>query len=93
MVADFEPEFELVGLLNDDTTEVGRSTSAPSTSPTPTGERSTFARPTSSRAASPERDEVAAVVDRMETWSRLVFEALPERTAVAAVTPGRSRSL
>ena len=74
LVADFEPSFRLVGLLNDDTTEVGAvhlgAVYAAEAAGHPVGIRETnkltgaFAAPA----------EVAAVVDALETWSRLVFE-------------------
>ena len=74
--ADFDPEFELIGLLNDDTTDVGSvhlgAVYVADAGGLPVAIRETdkleghFATP----------DEVAAVVDRMETWSALVFEHL-----------------
>jgi predicted NUDIX family phosphoesterase len=81
LIADFEPEFRLVGLLNDDTTDVGAvhlgaifvaDAAGRSVDIRETDKLSgTFAHP----------HEVAAVVDHMETWSRLCFEFL-DRTAV-----------
>jgi predicted NUDIX family phosphoesterase len=81
LVADFEPVFEPVALLNDDTTDVGavhlgvvcmadaagRPVSVRETDKL----EGTFAPP----------DDVAAVTDRLESWSRLIFEA-SERSAV-----------
>lgn len=74
--ADFVPEFHLVGLLNDDTTDVGRvhlgAVYAADVEGRPVAIREThkligaFAEPA----------EVAAVTDRLETWSRLAFEFL-----------------
>jgi predicted NUDIX family phosphoesterase len=76
LVADFEPEFHLVGLLNDDTTEVGAvhlgAVYVADAAGHPVGIRETnkltgsFAEPA----------EVASVADRLETWSRLAFEFL-----------------
>jgi predicted NUDIX family phosphoesterase len=76
LVADFEPAFRLVGLLNDDTTEVGAvhlgAVYVADASGHPVAIRETnkltgaFAAPY----------EVAAVSDRLETWSRLAFEFL-----------------
>jgi len=76
LVADFEPEFELIGLLNDDSTDVGSvhlgAVYLADARGRPVGIRETdkltgaFATPA----------EVAAVVDRMESWSALVFEDL-----------------
>ncbi|HET9853117.1 MAG TPA: hypothetical protein VFP56_11510 [Candidatus Limnocylindrales bacterium] len=79
--ADFDPGFELIGLLNDDTTEVGSvhlgAVYVADAGGLPVAIRETekltgrFARPL----------EVAEVVDRMETWSSLVFDHL-ERVGV-----------
>lgn len=76
LVADFEPEFHLVGLLNDDTTDVGAvhlgAVYVADAAGHPVGIRETnkltggFAEPA----------EVASVADRLETWSRLAFEFL-----------------
>ncbi len=74
--AGFEPEFELIGLLNDDTTDVGSvhlgAVYVAESGGLPVAIRETdklvgvFAAP----------DEVAGVVDRMETWSALAFQHL-----------------
>ena len=74
--ADFEPAFRAVAMLNDDTTEVGAVhlgvVYLADAAGRPVGVREThklegaFAAP----------DAVAAVRDGLETWSRLVFEAL-----------------
>jgi predicted NUDIX family phosphoesterase len=76
LAAGFEPQFELIGLLNDDTTEVGSvhlgAVYLADANGRPVAIRETdkltgaFATPA----------ETAAVVDRMETWSALVFEHL-----------------
>lgn len=81
LIADFEPEFRLVGLLNDDTTDVGAvhlgaiyvadAASRPVDIRETDKLSGTFAAP----------HEVAALADHMETWSRLCFEFL-DRTAV-----------
>ncbi len=79
--ADFEPEFRLVALLNDDTTEVG-SVHLGAVYVADAASRPVTIRETDKLEggfASP--SEVAAVVDRLESWSRLVFEAL-ESSAV-----------
>jgi len=86
LVAEFEPDFQLVGLLNDDTTEVGAvhlgAVYVADAAGRPVAVRETdkltgeFAEPSA----------VAAVTERMETWSRLVFESLADE----AVTAGRS---
>jgi predicted NUDIX family phosphoesterase len=76
LVAGFEPEFRLVGLLNDDTTEVGAvhvgAVYVADAAGHPVGIRET----NKLTGAFEEPDRVAAVVDRMETWSALVFEFL-----------------
>ena len=74
--ADFDPEFELIGLLNDDSTEVG-SVHLGAVYVADSGGRPVAIRETeklSGQFATP--TEVAAVVDRLETWSALVFEHL-----------------
>jgi len=74
--ADFTPDFRLVGLLNDDTTEVG-SVHLGAVYVADAGGRPVGIRETHKLSgAFATRDEVAAVVDRMETWSHLVFEHL-----------------
>ena len=76
VVAAFEPEFEPVGLLNDDTTPVGAVhvgiVFVADAAGRPVEIRETD-KLTGSFATT---DEVAAVRDAMETWSRLVFDAL-----------------
>jgi predicted NUDIX family phosphoesterase len=91
LVADFVPEFRLVALLNDDTTDVG----AVHLGAVYVGEAD--GRPVAIREtdkltgdfADPE--EVAAVADRMETWSRLVYELLAGAAPIIAA-PGRPQS-
>jgi predicted NUDIX family phosphoesterase len=74
--ADFTPEFRLVGLLNDDTTDVGSvhvgAVFVADAAGRPVGIRET--EKLSGAFADPEA--VAAVSGDLETWSRLVFEAL-----------------
>jgi predicted NUDIX family phosphoesterase len=76
LVADFVPRFELVGLLNDDTTDVGRVhlgvVYVADAAGRPVAVRETHKL---SGAFAPVH-EVAAVEDRLETWSQLVFRAL-----------------
>jgi predicted NUDIX family phosphoesterase len=81
LVADFEPEFELVGLLNDDTTEVGAVHLGAVYVADAAGRRVEIRETDKLRGAFAEPHEVAWVVDRMETWSRLCFEFL-DRAAV-----------
>jgi predicted NUDIX family phosphoesterase len=79
LVADFLPTFELVALLNDDTTPVGAvhlgAVYVAEAEARPVAIRETHKL--SGQFADPV--EVAAVVDRMETWSRLAFEFLEAR--------------
>jgi predicted NUDIX family phosphoesterase len=78
LVADFTPEFTLIALLNDDTTEVG-AVHLGAVYVAEAGGRPVAVRETAKLAgAFAEPDEVAAVVDRMETWSRLVFDLLAD---------------
>jgi predicted NUDIX family phosphoesterase len=76
LAADFVPDFRLLGLLNDDTTDVGSVhlgvVYLAEASGRPVSVRETAKL--SGEFAMPDR--VAAVVDDLETWSRIVFEAL-----------------
>jgi predicted NUDIX family phosphoesterase len=76
LVADFVPEFELVGLLNDDTTDVGGvhlgAVYVADARGRPAGIRET-AKLTGAFAGV---GETAQVRDGMESWSRLVFDLL-----------------
>jgi len=79
LIADFVPEFRLVALLNDDTTAVGAvhlgAVYEADVDGRPVAIRETnkltggFATPV----------DVAAVEDRLETWSRLAFRFLESR--------------
>ena len=77
--AAFEPEFEPVGLLNDDTTAVGAVhvgfvyVADAAGRPVAIRETDKLAGAFASTA------EVAAVRDAMETWSQLAFDALAAR--------------
>jgi predicted NUDIX family phosphoesterase len=79
LVADFVPEFRLVALLNDDTTAVGAVHLGA------VYEADVAGRPVGIREADKltggfaTAHEVAAVVDRLETWSQLAFEFLESR--------------
>jgi predicted NUDIX family phosphoesterase len=76
VVADFVPEFTAIGLLNDDTTAVG-SVHVGIVFVADADGRSVEIREVDKLTGSfATTAEVAAVVDGMETWSRLVFEAL-----------------
>jgi predicted NUDIX family phosphoesterase len=76
LVADFEPEFRLVGLLNDDTTDVG-SVHLGLVYVADAAGRPVAIRETDKLAgAFATAGDVAAVADRLETWSQLAFEFL-----------------
>lgn len=76
LVAAFEPEFRLIGLLNDDTTDVG-SVHLGAVYVAEAEGRAVEIRETDKLTGSfAEAAEVAAVVERMESWSALVFEHL-----------------
>ncbi len=78
LVAGFVPEWTPVGLLNDDTTAVGAVHLGVVYLADAAG-RSVAIRETDKLAgAFATTDEVARVRDSMETWSRLVFDALTE---------------
>jgi predicted NUDIX family phosphoesterase len=79
LAADFTPEFTLVGLLNDDTTEVG-SVHLGAVYVADAAGRPVQIRETDklSGAFAASR-EVEAVRDDLETWSRLVFDFLEAR--------------
>ena len=82
IAVDFVPEFRFVGLLNDDTTPVGRVhvglVYEADAAGRPVAIRETDKLSGSFVAA---RD-VAAVQERLETWSRLAFEFLGARPAL-----------
>jgi predicted NUDIX family phosphoesterase len=78
--ADFEPAFNLIGLLNDDTTEVGSVHVGAVYLADATGRHVSIRETDKLTGAFADPSEVAAVVDRMESWSALVFahlEAVP----------------
>lgn len=82
LIADFEPEFRLVGLLNDDTTDVGRVhlgvVYVAEAAGRPVAIRETEKLSGSFAAAS----EVEAVADQLETWSHLVFDFVEDAFAL-----------
>ncbi len=78
LVADFEPDYAPVGLLNDDTTAVG-SVHVGFVYVADAGGRPVAIRETDKlEGAFAGTAEVAAVLEDLETWSRLVFDALTE---------------
>jgi predicted NUDIX family phosphoesterase len=96
LVAGSVPEFELVGLLNDDTTDVGRVHLGAVYLADAAGRDVAIRETDKLTGAFATRDEVAAVADDLETWSRLAFEHLEDRERPSAsvgggsVTRGRS---
>ena len=81
VLANFEPAFTLIGLLNDDTTDVG-SVHVGAVYVAEALGRPVAIRETDKLAgefAAPA--DVAAVVERLESWSALVFEHLEGVTA------------
>jgi len=76
VVADFLPDFRLVGLLNDDTTDVG-SVHLGAVYVADAAGRPVAVRETDKLAGGfADEAAVVAVHDRLETWSQLAFEAL-----------------
>jgi predicted NUDIX family phosphoesterase len=89
LVADFVPDFEFVGLLNDDTTPVGQVHVGAVFVADAAG-RAVAIRETdklSGDFAPPA--EVAAVAPDLETWSRLVFEFIEDRMPMGHVSGPR----
>ena len=83
LVAGFIPEFEFMGLLNDDEVEVGRHHIGIVYLADAAG-RPVAVRETDKLSGSFEpSDVVRTVYDRMETWSQLVLGALAERAFAA----------
>ncbi len=78
LVADFVPDFSLVGLLNDDTTPVGAVHVGFVYVADAAGRPVTIRETEKLAGAFATSAETAAVRDDMETWSRLVFDALTE---------------
>lgn len=74
--ADFEPDFRLVGLLNDDTTDVGSVHVGAVYVADAAGRRVAIRETDKLSGAFAAPGEVAAVHDRLETWSALVFDHL-----------------
>jgi predicted NUDIX family phosphoesterase len=80
LVADFVPDFEFVGLLNDDEVEVGLHHLGVVYLADAAG-RSVAVRETHKLSGSFESiEDVTAAYARMETWSQLVLDALADRT-------------
>jgi predicted NUDIX family phosphoesterase len=76
LVADFVPDFRLVGLLNDDTTPVGRVHLGAVYVADAAGRPVAIREVDKLNGRFVEAPDVAAVGDGLETWSRLAFEYL-----------------
>ena len=74
--ASFEPDFELIGLINDDTTDVGSVHVGAVYVADARGREVTILETDKLSGAFADPDEVAAVVDDMESWSALVLRHL-----------------
>jgi predicted NUDIX family phosphoesterase len=74
--ADFVPEFRLVGLLNDDTTDVGAVHLGVVYVADAAGRAVNIRETDKLTGRFVDPGEVAAVAEQLETWSRLVFEQL-----------------
>ena len=81
LVATFRPEFTFVGLLNDDTTDVGRVHLGAVYETDAAGHDVAIRETDKLSGAFATPVEVAAVADDLETWSRLVFEFLEPRSS------------
>ena len=84
LVADFVPDFRLVGLLNDDTTDVGAVHLGAVYLADAAGRPVTIRETHKLTGAFAEPEAVAQVADRLETWSRLVFDHLVGDAAMRA---------
>jgi len=76
LIATFVPEFRLVALLNDDTTDVGAVHLGAVYLADAAGRPVAIRETDKLTGVFVEPDAVAAVADELETWSRLVFEFL-----------------
>jgi predicted NUDIX family phosphoesterase len=86
--ADFVPDFELVALLNDDTTDVGSVHLGAVYVADARGRRVAIRETDKLSGAFADERDVAAVVDRMESWSRLTFEFLAGERSAGSLRAG-----
>jgi predicted NUDIX family phosphoesterase len=82
LVVDFVPAFRFVGLLNDDTTPVGQVHLGLVYEGDAAGRPVAIRETDKLSGAFVPAAEVAAVSDRLETWSRIAFEWLAARRAL-----------
>jgi len=83
LVADFVPDFRLVALLNDDTTEVGAVHIGAVYIADAAGRAVAIRETVKLSGSFVDAAAVAAVIDRLETWSRLTFGFLAAEPAGA----------
>jgi predicted NUDIX family phosphoesterase len=81
LAADFVPEFRLLGLLNDDETEVGRVHLGVVYLADADGRQVTVRETEKLEGTFVAPSALLAVYDRMETWSQLVFDFVSGRAA------------
>jgi predicted NUDIX family phosphoesterase len=82
LVVDFVPDFRFVGLLNDDTTPVGQVHLGIVYVGDAAGQPVAIRETDKLSGAFAATADVAAVSDRLETWSRIAFEWLAARPAL-----------
>jgi predicted NUDIX family phosphoesterase len=82
LIVDFVPRFHFVGLLNDDTTPVGQVHLGLVYEGDAAGRPVAIRETHKLSGAFVGAAEVAAVSDRLETWSRIAFEWLEARPAL-----------
>lgn len=82
LVVDFLPAFRFIGLLNDDTTAVGRVHLGLVFEGDAAGRPVAIRETDKLSGAFVTSSGVAAVSDRLETWSRLAFEFIEGRAAL-----------
>jgi len=82
LIVDFVPAFRFVGLLNDDTTTVGQVHVGLVYEGDAAGRPVAIRETDKLSGAFVSAAEVAAVTDRLETWSRIAFEWLAARPAL-----------
>lgn len=85
LIADFDPQFSLVGFLNDDSNPVGAVHLGVVFTVEADGHAVAVREHEKLTGRFATRDEIVAAWDRLETWSQLAFEALhPEAVALPA---------
>ena len=92
LAADFVPEFRLLGLLNDDETDVGRVHLGVVYLAEAAGRSVAVRETTKLQGQFVAPAALLAVYDRMESWSQLVFDFVSGRAAgVRGAEPGSGR--